>query len=292
MSTVSEPEYIPSPYLNFWEAANLLAFGVAAEDAGQQWCESQIKKAGLELENTTAEERKEFEEEEMRRFLSAKKHLKAGARAGRLQVSGRRRAHSELKLIPQLFWENAGVDVLDEDGGGAHPRDFYASDYRANEWVGLRFVRVEVEALQRQIIQGASTGEGAGTAPTRKRKTDTEKDAKLRNRIEAVLAAARNLSRGSNNPISNHAIAKELERTHSDKLVLGFPHFTRRSRRRSHSSGDRVRPGRAIRRLRLGQCRAPHRISSRRARPLGMPSAGGQMIEFNRAPAWLECPFN
>ena len=58
-----------------------------------------------------------------------------------------------------------------------------------------------------------------------KRKINTENEAKLRNRIEAAVAAGRNLPRGSNNPMSNHAMAKELERTHGKELGFAFETF-------------------------------------------------------------------
>ncbi len=50
-----------------------------------------------------------------------------------------------------------------------------------------------------------------------KRKRGVEADAKLRNRIKAILAAAQNLPR-----VSHHAMAQELERTHGDKLDLRY----------------------------------------------------------------------
>ena len=47
----------------------------------------------------------------------------------------------------------------------------------------------------------------------------------LRSRIEAALAAARNLPHSKNNPMPIHAMAKELKRTHGKELGFGFEAF-------------------------------------------------------------------
>ncbi len=211
---MSNSERFPSSYLNVWESANLLAFGVAAEDAGQQWRENEFKKAGLDPKKVTPEERGPIEEDESYRFVSAIKCLMTNAEAGPLQVYGRRKRHSTLEPIPKLFWANGEIDVLGDDGGGAHPKDFLTHDYQDNEWVGLRYLRSEIEDLRRQIIQRTNVEEAA----SEKRKTDAEKEAKLRNRIKTILAADQKLPSGS----SVHARAKELERTYGKELGLGF----------------------------------------------------------------------
>ena len=234
---MSEPRNIPSLYLQFWEAADLLAFG--AVDGGQQWRESKIKKAGLKLEDITAEEGQEFLREEVRQFLSAKKQLEYGALAGRLQVSGRRKRHSELKPIPQLFWENGEIGILGEDGGGAHPKDQHALDYQDNDWVGLRYLRSEIEDFRRQILQETSTGESPDTQaeavephheqepapdfkPGAQRKSNPLKDRLYKDAIEKVLRKARQEWPDARNRPPVRKMAKVLEKKYAYELSLRF----------------------------------------------------------------------
>ena len=65
--------------------------------------------------------------------------------------------------------------------------------------------------------------EAMDTQPNRH--SDPIKDAALKNRIEAALAAARNLPRSKNNPMSVHAMAKALTKSHGKKLGFGFEAF-------------------------------------------------------------------
>ena len=160
---MSDSERFPSSYLDTWEAANLVAFGIAAEDGSQQWRENEYKEAGLDPDKVTPEERASIEADETYRFSSAIMCLMAKAGAGSLRIYGRRRHHSTVEPIPKIFWANGEIDPLGDDGGGAHPKfDWEASDSETNEWVGLRYLRSEIEGLRQQILQDTSAGQDQG----------------------------------------------------------------------------------------------------------------------------------
>jgi hypothetical protein len=162
----------PSPYLNVWEAANLLAFGIATENGGSAWRAAEIEK-GQRPAN-------EIEREETDRFSASVNDLWGAARAGACKTLGRRKHQTMLEEIPQLFWENGGIDVLGDDGGGAHPTDMFAHDSMKHDWIGLRYLRSEIEGLLQHrpempvaaAAKAKSGGSGISTPHTMNRREE------------------------------------------------------------------------------------------------------------------------
>ena len=96
------------------------------------------------------------------------------------------------------------------------------------EWATPRELERPIFIAEHKV---ATTGDAAEDIQSAKgkgsRHFDKGKDALLRNRIEAALSAARKLPRSKNNPMSIHAMAKALEKTHGKELGFGFETFRR-----------------------------------------------------------------
>lgn len=142
---------IPAALLNAREAVSLLAYGFASENGGEEWREAETAR--------DQRERGIIEQEELNRFSWAKKMIGRAGQAGKIHVHGRRSSHSELRPVPEVDFINRGIDVLEQDGGSLagviEDEDGLdltqlAADYGRAQWMGLRFMRAEIEEMRRK----------------------------------------------------------------------------------------------------------------------------------------------
>ena len=158
-----------SVYLTVHQAIHLVGFGKATPNRGEAWRRVARREAirGVRKQDRAAIAAK-IDDQYLERFFGAQQTLEAFAAAERVSALGRRKNSSVFKPIDRDDWAFLVLDILESEGGGAHPRDL-GVDY--DQWV-FKEVIFRCDELEAALAAPPESEPARAEEPRTDHKTD------------------------------------------------------------------------------------------------------------------------